>query len=308
MSAYNFKPKGVCFVNFKRINPDNRDVAEAFSRFYISIGSLASITQTQIADTHYYLKEHKELYKREVKFYIKQANERIDSMIDVFKKYTTEANSYIMWLDVTDKMEDILKQDIVKAFYSLDNHLLRYAGGGDHVLVSHALLSYNLAAALNVFTNDYARKVMFGNPNIPASLAPSPEYCNYAKGVASSMGSLCQILLPGEKFLPDEFAYVGCEQLALSMNIILKSLMDDDNISESCDQSLKYGRVESKFIHGDADGENSMANQGTLWNDTQIGVLNAFYKKCPDEQLAKMLGRSVGAVRAKMRQLKLKRK
>lgn len=71
MVAYNFTPKGAYFVSFKPINPDNKDVAEAFSRFYISIGSLATIVQTQIVDTHNYLKEHKELYKREVKFFIK---------------------------------------------------------------------------------------------------------------------------------------------------------------------------------------------------------------------------------------------
>ena len=83
--------------------------------------------------------------------------------------------------------------------------------------------------------------------------------------------------------------------------------MDNDNIAESCDQSLEYGNVDPKFIHDDVSTENSLANQGTLWNDTQIAVLKAFYKKTSDEQLAAMVGRSVGAIKAKMRQLKLKR-
>lgn len=307
MAAYNFTPKGAYFVSFKPINPDNKDVAEAFSRFYISIGSLATIVQTQIVDTHNYLKEHKELYKREVKFFIKQANERIDNMIAVFKKYTMDASSYTMWLDITDKMEEILKTDVQKAFYSLDNHLLRYASGGDHKLVAHALLAYNLSAALSAFTNNYVNRVMKNNPNIPSSLAPSPEYCNTAKGTAGSMMELCKVLLPNEKFSQEEFTYVGCEQLALSMDIILKSLMDNDNIAESCDQSLEYGNVDPKFIHDDVSTENSLVNQGTLWNDTQIAVLKAFYKKSSDEQIAAMIGRSVGAIKAKMRQLKLKR-
>lgn len=53
--------------------------------------------------------------------------------------------------------------------------------------------------------------------------------------------------------------------------------------------------------------KNTMNNAFLPWNGIQVNFLSRNFDKMPDEELAKALGRSVGAVKAKMRQLKLKR-
>lgn len=306
-SVFNFKPNGRYSIRYGGVSPDSEDVKRAYSLFYISAGALASITQTRIKDTLDYLKEHKEMFKREVKYNIKQAEARIDALIGIFKKYTSETKAYSMWLDVTDGIESALDKDITRAFYSLDNYLLRYSSGGDHLLVSHAILSFNLSILLNNFIGRYVDTVIKDNPNIPSSLAPSPEYTNTASGVAGSMRNLCEILLPDEKFDVWEANYLGCKELALAMEIITNSLVRDENIYDACEQALSYGGVNYSKISELGEKDMDFKNQGTEWNDTQVAVLNSYFKNHSNKTLAAMLGRSVSSVATKARQLGLKK-
>lgn len=97
MSAYNFTPKGAFFINYKE--PDRETVDHITSLYYLIIGSLATITQTAIKDLHDNLSERKDLFKHELKYRIKEAFSRSETLIDIFKKYTTEISQYELWLD-----------------------------------------------------------------------------------------------------------------------------------------------------------------------------------------------------------------
>lgn len=88
MSAYNFTPKGAFFINYKE--PDRETVDHITSLYYLIIGSLATITQTAIKDLHDNLSERKDLFKHELKYRIKEAFSRSETLIGIFKKYTTE--------------------------------------------------------------------------------------------------------------------------------------------------------------------------------------------------------------------------
>ena len=306
-NVFDFRPRGKCRIRYVRASPDNEDVDRAYSLFYISVGTLASIVQTRIKDTLDYLKGHKDMFKREVKYNIKQAEARIDALIGIFKKYTSESNAYTMWLDVTDGIENALGKDITRAFYSLDNYLLKYSSGGDHLLVSHAILAFNLSVLLNNFISRYVDTVIKDNLNIPSSIAPSQEYINTASGVAGSMRNLCEILLPNEKFDTWDGNCLGCKDLALAMEIITSSLVRGENISDACEQALSYGRVNYSEISELGEQDMNFENRGTEWNDTQVAVLYSYFKEHSNKELAALLGRSVSSVATKARQLGLRK-
>lgn len=306
--TYSFKPSKKITVHYKLRNPDNEDVRQAISLFYISAGALANIVQTQIKDTHEYLKTLGGYYKRDIKFHIKEAHNRIDRLMEVFKKYTSEANSFGMWLDITDEMEDKLRPNIQTAYYSLDNHLLKYAKGGDHKLSTHSVLSFDLATMLVILTRDYVNTVFKENPNIPSGFGVSPEYTNLAMGVAKSMASLCSCLIPGVEFKFDKSQLFECENLKVSLDIIFNSLVfSRENIEGACEQALSYGGVNYSKINDLTAKDNDFRNKGTEWNETQVGVLSAYYKDVKNETLAAMLGRSVYEVRKKAKEIGLKK-
>lgn len=306
--TYSFKPNGSFRIQYKPIDPDNEDVSYAISIFYISVGSLANIVQSHVKDTHDYLESHPEYYKRDVKLNIKEAHKRIDKLMDVFRRYTEEVNGFKMWLDITDEMEDKLKPDVQKAYYSLDNYLLTNASGGDHKLVSHSVLAFNLATMLVIMTRDYASVLFKENPNIPSSLKVSNEYVNLASGVAKSLASLCSVLVPKCKFLYDKSQVFSCRELNTSLDVIFKSLMlNRGNIQESCERALSYGGVNFSKINDSAEPVNGLQNKGSEWNETQEGVLNAYFKSNPDTVVAAMLGRTVYEVRKKASKMGLKK-
>lgn len=306
--VYSFKPNGSFRIQYKPIDPDNEDVSHAISIFYISVGSLANMVQTHVKDTHDYLESHPEYYKRDIKFNIKEAHKRIDKLMDVFKRYTEEVNGFKMWLDITDEMEDKLKPDVQKAYYSLDNYLLANASGGDHNLVSHSVLAFNLATMLVIMTRDYANVLFKENPNIPSSLKVSNEYVNLASGVSKSLANLCAALVPKCKFVYDKSQAFSCRELNLSLDIIFKSLMlNEGNIQEACERALSYGGVNFSNDNDGAGLKNGLQNKGSEWNETQEGVLKAYFKNNPDTSVASMLGRTVYEVRKKAKEMGLKK-
>lgn len=306
--AYSFKPNGSFRIQYKPIDPDNEDVSQAISLFYISVGTLASIVQTQVKDTHDYLENHPEYYKRDVKLHIKEAHKRIDSLMEVFRKYTEEVNGFKMWLDITDEMEDRLSGDILKAYYSLDNYLLKNATGGDHKLVAHSVLSFDFATMLVIMTRDYASVLFKKNPNIPSSLKVSDEYIRLASGVSTSLASLCSALVPKCEFVYDKSQVFSCSDLNTSLSIIFKSLMlDRENLQEACEKALSYGGVNFYKINETTTVDNAFQNKGTEWNETQEGVLNAYFKNNPDSIVAAMIGRTVYEIRKKAKEMNLKK-
>ncbi len=73
-----------------------------------------------------------------------------------------------------------------------------------------------------------------------------------------------------------------------------------ERIDNAADEGLKLNGV-------DYHGEEHQNNAFLPWNGIQVNFLSRNFDKMSNEELAKALGRSVGAVKAKMRQLKLKR-
>lgn len=76
---------------------------------------------------------------------------------------------------------------------------------------------------------------------------------------------------------------------------------EPERIDNAADEGLKLNGV-------DYHSEEHQNNAFLPWNGIQVNFLSRNFDKMSDEELAKTLGRSVGAVKAKMRQLKLKRK
>lgn len=81
--------------------PDQRTIDRITSIYYMSVGSLATITQTAIKDLLDMLSQRKDLYRHNLKYRMKEAFSRSEKLINVFKKYTSSISQYQLWLDIT---------------------------------------------------------------------------------------------------------------------------------------------------------------------------------------------------------------
>lgn len=275
--------------------PDQRTVDRMTSLYYLMIGSLATITQTAIKDLYDELYQRKDLFKFKLKLRIKEAFSRSNQLIMTFKKYTSEISQYDLWLDITDCMEDELKNDMRNLYYVTDNILLKN-NIKEHRLQTLACIAYNLSIMLHDISqryDDVMKDAGIGTANIkPSEMFLSPMY-----GMYTSMKEVAAMIITDK----DAEYFKDGNQINTALKVIAMKVCDLERIEKAADEGLKLNGV-------DYNGEQHRNNSFTPWSGIQVNFLARNYEDMTDEQLAKALGRSVGSIKAKMRQLKLKRK
>lgn len=274
---------------------DQRTVDRMTSLYYLMIGSLATITQTAIKDLYDELFQRKDLFKFKLKLRIKEAFSRSNQLIMTFKKYTSEISQYDLWLDITDCMEDDLKNDMRNLYYVTDNILLKN-NIKEHRLQTLACIAYNLSIMLHDMSqryDDVMKDAGIGTANIkPSEMFLSPMY-----GMYTSMKEVAAMIITDK----DAEYFKDGNQINTALQVIAMKVCDLERIEKAADEGLKLNGV-------DYNGEQHRNNSFTPWTGIQVNFLARNYEDMTDEQLAKALGRSVGSIKAKMRQLKLKRK
>lgn len=275
--------------------PDQRTVDRMTSLYYLMIGSLATITQTAIKDLYDELFQRKDLFKFKLKLRIKEAFSRSNQLIMTFKKYTSEISQYDLWLDITDCMEDDLKNDMRNLYYVTDNILLKN-NIKEHRLQTLACIAYNLSIMLYDMSqryDDVMKDAGIGTANIkPSEMFLSPMY-----GMYTSMKEVAAMIIADK----DAEYFKDGNQINTALQVIAMKVCDLERIEKAADEGLKLNGV-------DYNGEQHRNNSFTPWSGIQVNFLARNYEDMTNEQLAKALGRSVGSIKAKMRQLKLKRK
>lgn len=275
--------------------PDQKTVDRMTSLYYLMIGSLATITQTAIKDLYDELYQRKDLFKFKLKLRIKEAFSRSNQLIMTFKKYTSEISQYDLWLDITDCMEDELKNDMRNLYYVTDNILLKN-NIKEHRLQTLACIAYNLSIMLHDMSqryDDVMKDAGIGTANIkPSEMFLGPMY-----GMYTSMKEVAAMIITDK----DAEYFKDGNQIYTALQVIAMKVCDLERIEKAADEGLKLNGV-------DYNGEQHRNNSFTPWTGIQVNFLARNYEDMTDEQLAKALGRSIGSIKAKMRQLKLKRK
>lgn len=275
--------------------PDQKTVDRMTSIYYLMIGSLATITQTAIKDLYDELYQRKDLFKFKLKLRIKEAFSRSNQLIMTFKKYTSEISQYELWLDITDCMEDDLKNDVRNLYYVTDNILLKN-NIKEHRLQTLACIAYNLSIMLHDMSqryDDVMKDAGVGTANIkPSEMFLCPMY-----GMCTSMKEVAAMIITDK----DAEYFKDGNQIYTALQVIAMKVCDLERIEKAADEGLKLNGV-------DYNGELHRNNSFTTWTGIQVNFLARNYEDMTDEQLAKALGRSAGSIKAKMRQLKLKRK
>lgn len=275
--------------------PDQKTVDRMTSLYYLMIGTLSTITQTAIKDLYDELYQRKDLFKFKLKLRIKEAFSRSNQLIMTFKKYTSEISQYDLWLDITDCMEDELKNDVRNLYYVTDNILLKN-NIKEHRLQTLACIAYNMSIMLHDMSqryDDVMKDAGVGTANIkPSEIFLGPMY-----GMYTSMKEVAAMIITDK----DAEYFKDGDQIYTALQVIAMKVCDLERIEKAADEGLKLNGV-------DYNGELHRINSFTPWTGIQVNFLARNYEDMTDEQLAKALGRSVGSIKAKMKQLKLKRK
>lgn len=278
----------------QRTAPSPQEVDRAVSLYYMMIGSLASITQTAVKDLLDALIERKDLFRHSLKYHIKEAYARSEQLIKVFRDRTSDTSRYQMWLDITDGIEEDLRPDVTRLFYTTDNILLKH-NVQEHRLQSMAVVAYNLTIMLHDMSVRYDEVV--GRLGFSVnSLKPDNNFRTPMYGMFASMRTVADILVKDK----DATYYKEGGMICKALEVLALKVTNMDRIERVTADVLKLSGVD---IYGD-DMQN---NSCEPWNEAQEAILKNFCGENTDEELARMIGRSVGAVKARMRKLGIKR-
>lgn len=108
----------------------------ACSLYYVMVGSMYNVLQSAMVDAREVLKQNKKLYRQQIKHDVNAAFAAFDKWNGEMKRKLEGANRYQLWLDVSDAVDEKLRPDVQKLFFSIDQWLLKY-DIPEHTLKAH---------------------------------------------------------------------------------------------------------------------------------------------------------------------------
>lgn len=224
--------------------PDQKTVDRMTSLYYLMIGSLSTITQTAIKDLYDELYQRKDLFKFKLKLRIKEAFSRSNQLIMTFKKYTSEISQYDLWLDITDCMEDELKNDVRNLYHVTDNILLKN-NIKEHRLQTLACIAYNMSIMLHDMSqryDDVMKDAGVGTANIkPSEMFLGPMYDMY-----TSMKEVAAMIITDK----DAEYFKDGNQIYTALQVIAMKVCDLERIEKAADEEPKLGKRVLVKING----------------------------------------------------------
>ena len=279
---------------------DPQKIDRMYMLFYIMIGGLATITQTQVTDLYNVAKADKSVFRFHAKRRITEAKKLADDVIGTFRYFMQKVQMYQLWLDATDNVESELKLDVAKQFYFLDNQLLRHKADKDK-LYANIILANGLSKILCYATSSFIEALQ-KNLGVGA-FKVDEKFINPIEGLYTRLTEFMHLVYPAS--LDREVFGNMIEEYNRGFDVIGMKVLDYDRADKCLADAVALNGV-NIFQEGH-EGE-QIDNKGTLWNETQIRALKVgYYKNTPINELAEVLGRTPAAVRAKARQLGFKR-
>lgn len=288
-------------IRYPVYRPSEEQVNRFFMLFYTMIGGFASIVQTQITDAYNLAREDKKLFRFEGKKRITEAKECADELIATFRHYMSEVDMYQWWLDVTDILEDDIKPDLQKCYFSLDNQFLRH-GIKKHRLYTNILMAEILSGMLQNAIGHFAEIMREQNGITVFNL--SEQFKSPIRGVHERMRNAMEILYPASI---DNVVFADkVSQFSLGFDIIGMKAFNFERTNNAIARAIGMNGLNLPV--GDEDNEAEVCdNRGLPWNDIQNRALTIGYPDTSNEEIAKIVGRTVYEVRKQAKKLGLKK-
>lgn len=268
-----------------------QDADRAFALFLINVGSIATVAETFIVDTHEALKNMPSLYRHSVKKAINTARADCRKLIRMFYTQCDQTSRGQMWLDCTDCIDDALQTDLTKLRYAVLNAYRRVECPYPELFAT-TLIAYNLSHMMNTFRLNYdtlAKQMnMIYKPVVGGMFGTLTEAIKKNVCIAAEGVGLDNIVFTKEELLTIQTGF----------RVIENKMSDFDWMDHQMHVALSLSGVDETNMDGDT------SNNYTPWNDVQIGILMNYWNKAGHKETAAMLHRSVGACKMMMWRMK----
>ena len=265
----------------KDTNISRKELAMRYVNLYfVIVGGLANITNDMILKAIEQLKTNKKLYRQSVKFHINKAEASSRVVVSSFRQGSVE-------------IKNVLSYDIICQQTTISNLLLK--AKTDNVYIKTAILTALQFARLQ----DYLSKeieALVNSQGFRGNMI-NCSFSNQLYGAAKELEDTAYAIMP-EDDVCDIFDDTIVKR---SIDVIVNRITNMDYLNKALSKCVNAYNLPSSV------GE-EFNNAYTEWTEMQTNLLKKRYHFDTDEHIAKILGRSVGSIKAKARRLGLKRK
>ncbi len=278
----------------KDTNISRKELAMRYVNLYfIIVGGLANITNDMILKAIEQLKTNKKLYRQSVKFHINKAEASSRVVVSSFRQGSFEVGAMTIYDTLLVEIKNVLSYDIICQQTTISNLLLK--AKTDNVYIKTAILTALQFARLQ----DYLSKEIEALVNSQGFRGNMINYSfsNQLYGTAKELEDTIYNIM-SETEVCDIFDDTIVKR---SIDVIVNRITNMDYLNKASSKCVNAYNLPSSV------GE-EFNNAYTEWTEMQTNLLKKRYHFDTDEHIAKILGRSVGSIKAKARRLGLKRK
>ena len=278
----------------KDTNMSRKELAMRYVNLYfIIVGGLANITNDMILKAIEQLKTNKKLYRQSVKFHINKAEASSRVVVSSFRQGSFEVGAMTIYDTLLVEIKNVLSYDIICQQTTISNLLLK--AKTDNVYIKTAILTALQFARLQ----DYLSKEIEALVNSQGFRGNMINYSfsNQLYGTAKELEDTIYNIM-SETEVCDIFDDTIVKR---SIDVIVNRITNMDYLNKASSKCVNAYNLPSSV------GE-EFNNAYTEWTEMQTNLLKKRYHFDTDEHIAKILGRSVGSIKAKARRLGLKRK
>lgn len=278
----------------KDTNISRKELAMRYVNLYfIIVGGLANITKDMILKAIEQLKTNKKLYRQSVKFHINKAEASSRVVVSSFRQGSFEVGAMTIYDTLLVEIKNVLSYDIICQQTTISNLLLK--AKTDNVYIKTAILTALQFARLQ----DYLSKEIEALVNSQGFRGNMINYSfsNQLYGTAKELEDTLYNIM-SETEVCDIFDDTIVKR---SIDVIVNRITNMDYLNKASSKCVNAYNLPSSV------GE-EFNNAYTEWTEMQTNLLKKRYHFDTDEHIAKILGRSVGSIKAKARRLGLKRK
>ena len=278
----------------KDTNISRKELAMRYVNLYfIIVGGLANITNDMILKAIEQLKTNKKLYRQSVKFHINKAEASSRVVVSSFRQGSFEVGAMTIYDTLLVEIKNVLSYDIICQQTTISNLLLK--AKTDNVYIKTAILTALQFARLQ----DYLSKEIEALVNSQGFRGNVINYSfsNQLYGTAKELEDTIYNIM-SETEVCDIFDDTIVKR---SIDVIVNRITNMDYLNKASSKCVNAYNLPSSV------GE-EFNNAYTEWTEMQTNLLKKRYHFDTDEHIAKILGRSVGSIKAKARRLGLKRK
>ena len=278
----------------KDTNISRKELAMRYVNLYfIIVGGLANITNDMILKAIEQLKTNKKLYRQSVKFHINKAEASSRVVVSSFRQGSFEVGAMTIYDTLLVEIKNVLSYDIICQQTTISNLLLK--AKTDNVYIKTAILTALQFARLQ----DYLSKEIEALVNSQGFRGNMINYSfsNQLYGTAKELEDTIYNIM-SETEVCDIFDDTIVKR---SIDVIVNRITNMDYLNKA------YSKCVNAYNLPSSVGE-EFNNAYTEWTEMQTNLLKKRYHFDTDEHIAKILGRSVGSIKAKARRLGLKRK